>query len=218
MISNDYPKSDAKYISYENIAAVIGLMARIYAYSPNSMKYSESLTKDIYAEKPELRPYKQLYELRNIHAKLYEHYAEKLKGYSFLPVTTTDQEKFITSDDPIAHFFHADRSEYFIFPIDSTHLLIGTACPLLFTIKDMITPQMINSLLAHKANNYVYMSDYQCEIDVGGYNMTFQEIIDKELSLVNLSRLWYKRYFIPKDTRHNSVLLCETENNQSQLY
>lgn len=213
MISNDYPKSDAKDISYQNIAAVIGLMARIYAYSPNSMKYSESLTKDVYAKKPEFRRYKQFYELRNIHAKLYEHYAEKLKGYSFLPVTSTDQEKFITSDNPIIHFFHADRSEYFIFPIDSTHILIGTACPLLFTIKNLITPPIINSLLVHKANNYVYMPDYQCEIDVGGYNMTFQEIIDKELSLGNLSRLWYKRYFIPKDMRHHSVLLCETEIN-----
>ena len=213
MISKDYPKPNTQYISDQNIASVIGLMARIYAYSPNSIKHSSSLTKDIYTEKPEFRPYKQLYELRNIHAKLYAHYIEKMKGYSFLPVTSTDQEKFITSDNPIIHFFHADRSEYFIFPIDSTNILIGTACPLLFTIKDMITPPIINSLLAHKADNYVYMSDYQCEIDVGGYNMTFQEIIDKELSLVNLSRLWYKQYFIPKDMRHNSVLLCETEIN-----
>ena len=206
-LSNDYPEADAKNISVQNIGAIIGLMARIFAYSPDSIKQSQLLMKDIYADHPEYSRYKQLYELTEIHAKLFAHYAEKMKQYSYLSVTTTDEEKFITSDNPVVHFFHINKSEYFVFPIDPTNILIGTACPLLFTIKNVITAPFINSLLVHKVNRHVYMSDYQCKVDVGGYNMTFDEIIHKKLSLANLNRLWHKRYFNPKDMRHNSVLL-----------
>lgn len=209
MLSTNYPETDAKYISTENIAAVLSLMARIFAYSPDSIEQSQLHMKDLYIEHPEYRSYKQLYELKNIHAKMFSYYAEIMKQYSYLPITTTDQEKFITSDKPVVHFFSIDKSEYFIFPIDSTNVLIGTACPLLFTIKDVITPSFINSLLVHKANQHVYMPDYECEIDVGGYNMSFNEIINKELSLVNLNRLWHNHYFNPKDMRHNSVLLSD---------
>ena len=207
MLSKNYPEANEKYISIENIAAVLSLMARIFAYSPNSIKQSQLFMVDFYRQHPEFRSHQQLYELKNIHSKMFVYYAEIMKQYSYLPITTTNQEKFITSDNPVVHFCSIDKSEYFIFPIDSTNVLIGTACPLLFTIKDAITPPFINSLLVHKADRHVYMPDYECEVDVGGYNMSFNEIINKELSLVNLNRLWYNYYFKPIDVQHDSILL-----------
>ena len=223
MTSKDFPKTEDKYILPKNIAAVLSLMSRITSYSPNAIELSHA--NDFYTDHPQYSCYKGLYELTKINAEFFAHYIEKLKQYSYLFVTSSDQEKFITSDNPVVHFFHIDKSEYFIFPINPTNILIGTACPLLFTIKDIITPPMINSLLLNKAKNvggynmmychrklgpYVYMTDYQCEVDVGGYNMTFDEIKNKELSLLNLNRLWHKRYFNPKDMRHNSILLKST--------
>lgn len=205
-IATDLRDIENNTLTDQNLAGILALISRIISYSPEMINNIRKETVKYY---PYSNEYKGLPELTCVHSFLFSHFIQKLSEYNHYTLFEYDEKHhgFICSDAPYTLFNDHNLTEYVIFPINKNKVIIG--CSENITIKDStFTVPFINSATMYKSKRHIYLPNYDCEIAVGQTNLTINHVIKQEMSLRNLSQLWYKDCFrklnskMESDIRH----------------